>query len=251
MERNYILFIDSGIGGLSTLKTALKMIKANIIYYADNLHAPYGKHNKDEIFEYLKNIISLNLEKYKIKLVVLACNTATTSSIKSLRAYFKNITFIGTEPAIMLAKTLNFKNIACIATKTTIEQYKYEELCIKSNAHITSIPLPNFATAIENYFTSPTIYNKLEIIKTIFYIKSMLTDCDCLVLGCTHYVLIKEILKSYINIPLIDGNIGTCKMIEKLSKKSSKSTYKLCFSNYNPELKRKYIKILKQTLAKL
>ena len=250
MRKKYILFIDSGIGGISTLCSAIKKINNNYIYYADNLHAPYGKLSKTQIFTYLKNIISLLKQEYNISVVVLACNTATTSAINNLRESFKDITFIGTEPAVMLAKKLNYKKIACIATLATVKQEKYLELCNSLNAYVKHISMPNLATNIEKYFFNPSINNYIDILKDIFYIKSKITDCDCLVLGCTHYVMIKDILKKYISIPLIDGNNGVVNLLLKTQKSLEKSSVMIFLSNNSNELKQKYIKILNQTLAK-
>ena len=254
MRKDYILFIDSGIGGLSTLSTIIKHKKYRYIYYADNLHAPYGAINQQQIYEYLKNIINLATQKYSIPIVVLACNTATTAAIDKLREHFSNITFVGTEPAISLAKNLKYKNIACIATNSTIKQNRYWVLTNSLNIPIKSIAMQNLATKIEKYLLNQTIKNYFELLKDIFYVKSKIKECDCLVLGCTHYVLIKDLLKEYIHIPLIDGNTGVSNTITNLMSKrideSTKNSLKIFLSNDTNELKQKYIKILKQTLAK-
>ena len=123
MKKEYSLFIDSGIGGLSTLAFTQKILKANYIYFADNKNAPYGSHTKNEILKYLTKIISNVQNKYPLKMVVLACNTATTSAVKQLRNLF-DIPIIGTEPAITLAKNNGYNHVFALTTETTKKQLK-------------------------------------------------------------------------------------------------------------------------------
>ena len=111
MKNEYILIYDSGIGGLTTFSNIIELCpKQNYIYFADTKNAPYGNKCKSELqLLILKNIKSL-LKKYNIKLIVLACNTATTSSILFLRKELP-IPIIGTEPNIKSPQNGNYKNI--------------------------------------------------------------------------------------------------------------------------------------------
>ena len=118
MKKEYILVIDSGIGGLSTLCEIYKVLPANYIYFADNKNAPYGKHKKEDVYNFLETIIGSVCLKFKVSMVVLACNTATTTSIEKLRDKFTGIKFIGTEPAIKLAGSFGNKKILSVATPT-------------------------------------------------------------------------------------------------------------------------------------
>ena len=111
MKKEYILVVDSGIGGLSILAQMLKLFNSNIVYFADNKHCPYGSHSRAEILNFLVKIIDKIRKKYNLKIVVLACNTATTSAILHLRKKYKDLVFIGTEPALNLANQLNYKQI--------------------------------------------------------------------------------------------------------------------------------------------
>ena len=149
MKKEYILVIDSGAGGLSTLCEVYKRISANFIYFADNKNCPYGSHKKKEIFGFLKNIIDEVLKKYYVSLVVLACNTATTSSISKLRNAYPNLVFVGTEPAIKFASSLGYKKILMISTPVTAEQKKYIELKSSLDCEIVSLKMQGFANHIE------------------------------------------------------------------------------------------------------
>lgn len=252
MKKNYVLFIDSGLGGISTLSIAIKKCPYNYIYYSDNLHCPYGEKSSDKIYKYLENIILLLSKKYSFNIVVLACNTATTSAIKKLRANFPKLTFIGTEPAIALAKKNGYKNILCLATPATIKQQKYKILVNSLKINISSVPLKNLAKNIDEFFLTGSLKSKFEIIKYIFFIKSRSKNKDCIVLGCTHYILLRELFFRYITIPILDGNVGVSNMLKsKLSNNyTSKTTIKFIFSYNCNNLKQKYIKILNQILAK-
>lgn len=93
-------FLDSGLGGLSVVKEVKKLLpRENIEYFADNLRQPYGEKNQDELIDYTLQIISFLIKK-KIKICVIACNTATAASLKKAREYF-SIPIIGViQPAV-------------------------------------------------------------------------------------------------------------------------------------------------------
>ena len=167
MKKEYILFIDSGTGGLSTLCEVYKMISANFIYFADNKNCPYGSHKKNEIFGFLKGIIDKVRSKYNVKLVVLACNTATTSSIFKLRRTYPGLTIVGTEPAIKLAETLGFKNILMISTPVTAKQKKFKSLKLSLNSKVVALKMPTFAKDIENYLAETVIHDETALARLL------------------------------------------------------------------------------------
>ena len=256
MKKDYVLFIDSGIGGLTTLAESVKLLKANYIYYADNNNAPYGNHTKSEIFSYLKNIISSLLNKYNIKIIVLACNTATTSAITKLRISFKEIVFIGIEPAVKLANKLGFDEIFCVVTPTTKKQKKFKTLTniISSKTLLYSPKM--LALRVENYYTNKTVANFYNLIKEIYLLAHESKNIPCIVLGCTHYVFVKEYLNKLTHKTIIDGNLGVSKQVQSVYEKlnlspAHKST--IIFFVSNPAIcsKEIYKKIFTEILAKV
>lgn len=254
MKKEYILFIDSGVGGLSTLAETIKLFPCNYIFYADNAHAPYGSHSKSEIYEYLKEIIDNLLKSYRIRLVVLACNTATTSSIEKLRKTFSNILFIGTEPAIKLASDLGYKNILCLATPLSSKQEKYIKLASLQSSSIFTLAIRDFANNIQHFKLYDSIQNYFNLIKNIALIKKYESKYDAIVLGCTHYVLVSDIIRKYLSRPLVDGNVGVAKNINNICLKNqikpinrTNIIFK-CSNNCTLETQ-KYKKILSQILA--
>ena len=240
-----ILFIDSGIGGLTTLVETLKIINTNVIYFADNKFAPYGTKSETFLKNRLTQIINRITKQYNISTVVLACNTATTSSIAYLRNKFNNICFIGTEPAYKTAINLTFKNPLLIATPQTINQLS------SKNIPIHLVPKHSLASTIESNHIEKNPISNYNILKEIYILCKQIKKHDCLILGCTHYIFIKDKLSKIIKIPIIDGNQGVAKQISKnYCHESLKfSTVKIILSNKKCGSLQKYKKILKQILA--
>jgi len=254
MEKEYILVIDSGLGGLSVLAELVKILPANYLYYADNKNCPYGAKTKEEITLVLTQIICEMSSKYHLKMVILACNTATTSAIDSLRTTFKNLIFIGTEPAIKFAEKLHYENVLALTTPTTAEQDKYKQLQLSLKNNIKTLKMKTLAMKIEQFFKNHTILNALRLKKELFFIKNHAKNHDCIVLGCTHYVLIKRLIEKYTHKPVIDGNSGIANQAQKClqfsqSKPLDKSNVTLFCSSGNNSDKQIYKKILSQILA--
>lgn len=199
---------DSGVGGITIWKKIVSQLpNENTIYLADNKNAPYGFKSKEEILTYsIKNTEYL-LSKNS-KLIVVACNTATTNTIDSLRKKFPHVSFIGVEPAIKPAaiQSIN-KRIAVLATYNTLHS---KEFCqaIKQpymeNIKLTLIVGSGLVPLIEE-----NKLNSLQMQELIRkYTQEMITaDIDQLVLGCTHYPYIKDYLQKALpkNITIIDS----------------------------------------------
>lgn len=253
--KKYILFIDSGIGGLSTLAECIKKINYNYIYYADNKHSPYGSHSKKEILKYLIEIIEKIKQKFNLASIVIACNTATASAIDDLRKQYKNMEIIGTEPAIFYASKLHYKNILSLTTPLTKSLMRYKKLIKKTNLNIHTLSLPNLATDIENFYLNSTFFNRYLLLKSVTSILNKVKKFDCIVLGCTHYIFLKPFFKQFNYNKIIDGNNGIANnltnkiFISNTAIFNKKTCLKIKLSNKNYILSKKYKKILSQTLA--
>ncbi len=210
MDKKIGIF-DSGIGGLTTLEEIKKLLpNENYIYYADTKNNPYGEKSKEELCSITENIVNYLLER-DVKLIVIACNTATTNCIEYLRNKFKNIEFVGTEPAIKVACDNNYKNTLVLATPSTINSERTQSLLeknIKENENFYLIPCEGLANAIEKK-DDDKINELLDK-----YLKDY-KNIDSIVLGCTHYPIIKDKIQKYFpNAKLIDGNIGVAKRVK-------------------------------------
>jgi glutamate racemase len=194
INNNPIGLFDSGIGGTSIWSAIHKLLpNEQTIYLADSKNAPYGKKSKDEIIALCVKNTEFLLEK-NCKLIVVACNTATTNAIKELRAKY-NIPFIGIEPAIKPAATNSkTQTIGILATKGTLSS----ELFNKSLElyHETTI-VEQVGYGLVELIENGEI-NSPEMIKLLHsYLDPMVEkNIDFLVLGCSHYpYLIPQIEK--------------------------------------------------------
>lgn len=124
-------FFDSGVGGATIFKEAVNNIDAEYYYFADNLNMPYGVKKKEEVVKFSFDVVD-KLVKKGCKIIVIACNTATSVAIKKLREKYEDIVFIGTEPAVKPAiENSNGKRVLVTATTITINGEKLQTLIEK------------------------------------------------------------------------------------------------------------------------
>ncbi len=195
MSKQPIGIFDSGVGGTSIWKELnLLLPHENTIYLADSKNAPFGEKTKEEIIALSKKNIDLLLSK-NCKLIVVACNTATTNAVKLLRETY-NIPIIGIEPAIKpAALQTKTKAVGILATKGTLSSELF---------HKTTDLFTNGVDVIEQVgeglvqLIETGMINSQEMTSLLkMYIKPMLdANVDYLVLGCTHYpYLIPQLLE--------------------------------------------------------
>lgn len=186
MSKLPIGIFDSGIGGTSIWKEIHKLLpNENTIYLADSKNAPYGPKGKDAIIE-----LSIKNTEYLLnkncKLIVVACNTATTNAIEYLR-YTYDIPFIGIEPAIKPAALQTKTNaIGILATKGTLSSALFSKTSELFTNDITVIE--QVGEGIVELIESGQLYSDAMTTLLKTYLKPMITaQIDYLVLGCTHY----------------------------------------------------------------
>lgn len=225
---------DSGKGG-TTIMAAIKELLPDkeYFYIADSKNCPYGEKSDEE----LQKIVIKNVEILKnwgAKIIIIACNTATVKCISTLRQKYPEISFVGTEPAIKLATGTDAKNILVLATPGTVKSERTHQLLTenqKKGQNITLVPCPGLADTIENSIQLAPDYQPLPLTKaakdvinnklrTLF--QDVETTPDIIVLGCTHYSLIKPEIQSFFKTSqIIDGNSGvahrTAAIVNKLS----------------------------------
>lgn len=201
---------DSGIGGLTVLEE-LKIVLPNedYLFYADSKNCPYGEKSDKELYDITSNIVDYLISN-NCKIIVIACNTATTRCIKYLRDKYKDMTFIGTEPAIKVACDRDYKNILVMATPATIASERTSILVNdnkKEYENIYLVPCEGLADAIET-----DNFKKQEEIISSIYNEYKDKDIDAIVLGCTHYPHIKDLISKYFtNAELLDGGNGVAR----------------------------------------
>lgn len=197
---------DSGLGGLSILKALLKILpNENYLFYEDSIHNSYGEKSEEELLLITTKIVEY-LRSKKCKIIVVACNTATTSCIEKLRKKYPEMIFVGTVPAIKVATDRHFKNTIILSTTYTSQSKRVSELirnCKQKGHKMTIVSGDNLANLIEN--------NQKEEIRKLLREKLMpyQEEMDSIVLGCTHYPLIKEEFHSlFPKVELLDGSLG-------------------------------------------
>lgn len=241
-NNNPIGLFDSGIGGTSIWKEIHQLLPSeNTIYLADSKNAPYGQKSKDEIIELSIKNTEFLLDQ-NCKLIVVACNTATTNAIKELRDKF-DVPFIGIEPAIKPAATNSqTQKIGILATKGTLNS----ELFYKNVEKFQDITIIeqigyNLVTLIENgEMNSPEMTKLLEE-----YLTPMIDqNIDYLVLGCTHYPYLIPQIKKIIpkNIKIIDSGEAVARQTKSILenkvgfRNSLEKSTQIFYTNANPKV---------------
>lgn len=214
--------IDSGIGGVTVLKEILKVIpNGHYIYYSDSFNNPYGDKSKLDLLNILSEIV-IFLKNKGCSIIVLACNTASCVCAKELREKFKDITFIAIEPAYKMVYDYNpLGKTLVMATKGTIESEKFQKLYLKYNNNNTILyPALGLASLIEEGNTLKIEeYLKTHILK--------FKGVSNVVLGCTHYPLIKDMIRKYLgDVVFFDGARGvSLELKRQIEKKEIKLSF--------------------------
>lgn len=194
MDKRPIGMFDSGIGGLTVLKEVKRLLpNEEIIYLGDTKRFPYGSKSKDAIIEASRNCVKYLIEK-NVKLIVIACGTATSQSLDVLKKEF-DIPIIGIiEPTVdYLQKNVKGKEtIGVIATQGTIRSNAWEDKIIEKlpNVKVNSEETPLLATMAEQGWTN----NKVAKYTIKEYMKCF-KKINRLVLGCTHYPLFELLIR--------------------------------------------------------
>ncbi|WP_242082743.1 glutamate racemase [Aestuariivivens sediminis] len=203
MNTDPIGIFDSGVGGTSIWKEIHRLLPLeNTIYLADSANAPYGSKSKEHIIDLSIKNTELLLEK-NCKLIVVACNTATTNAIDYLRQTY-SVPFIGIEPAIKPAALhTKTQTIGILATKGTLSSALFSKTSTLFTSNIKVIE--QIGDGIVELIESGKLYTDEMISLLKLYLSPMLdANIDYLVLGCTHYPylipLLLDLLPSHVKI---------------------------------------------------
>lgn len=213
MNNKKIGIFDSGLGGLSILNELVNILpNEDYLFYEDSINNPYGEKNDEELFSITSNVVDYLLEN-DCKIIVIACNTATTSCMKKLREKYENAIFVGTVPAIKMAYDSKCKNTLLLATPYTIKSERVQELLEEYTASDQSI----FVTSGENLANLIELDKKEEIDNLLNKILLPYKDkIDSIILGCTHYPLVKNTIEEILpNVEILDGSIGVAKEVKR------------------------------------
>lgn len=213
---------DSGLGGISVLAELIKALPSEqFVYFADTLHSPYGTKPED-VVRSLSVKVTEFLAFIGIKSLVVACNTATSAAIHEIRKMCP-FPVIGMEPALKPAVELGLAGkILVMATPLTLKSRKFNEHVhhYQHRAEIVPVPCVGLVEIIERNHSGGQ-----EVAAYLSHLFSPVNkrDISAIVLGCTHYVLIKkEILHALGDaITVIDGNCGTARHLRSVLQNTS------------------------------
>lgn len=203
---------DSGLGGLTVL---FNLNNSNeYVYVADQKNNPYGEKTIEQLLDYSKKIVDFLISKGCDKIVI-ACNTVSANVSNELRKIYNEIEIIDviteTVKLINSEKYEKVKKILLIATEKTIESNMYQKLI---NKEVKGIATKDIVPAIEN------LASKKEIIKIIDrYLEKEKGKHDAILLGCTHYPIIKKEIEKYLQIKSIDSISAVSKYVDNISTK--------------------------------
>ena len=189
---------DSGVGGLTVMREISRQLpRENIIYFGDTARVPYGSKSKNTIIRFSEQIIRF-LQTKQVKAIVIACNTASALALDVVKEQFEipiiGVVTPGAKAAI--AATVNQK-IGVIGTDATVQSGVYTKIIKESAPQITVVEkaCPLFVPLVEEGFKEHTV--TLEIIE--YYLASMkATDIDAMILGCTHYPLLRSRIRHFL-----------------------------------------------------
>jgi len=191
---------DSGIGGL-TVANAIKKALPNesIIYFGDTKHLPYGEKSSRAINEYSKKICDFLIKK-NCKMIVIACNTASSVAYQNIKESCPDTTIVNViDPVVRyLSKETNSKKVGIIGTKGTINSGVYSKKIKEKNPNteVSTLATPLLAPMIEEGFINDTIS---QTVINNYLENPALKGIEKIILACTHYPLIENIVKKFYN----------------------------------------------------
>lgn len=214
MKDRAIGIFDSGVGGIGVLTRAQQLLPAeNYIYYADTANFPYGNGNPAAVQLCVDEATEIMVGR-GVKALVVACNTATSIAIHTLRARY-DFPVLGMEPAVKQAVNhCRGQRIAVVATPLTLQEKKFQDLFdkLRGEGELLLLPAPGLANLVEEgQYRSEAARQ---------YIRRLFADVgtlDGVVLGCTHYLYVAPLIREcYPQAAIFDGGDGTVRHLRRL-----------------------------------
>ncbi len=224
VKDNYIVFLDSGVGGLTYLSPAVeKLPDERFVYVADNANFPYGGRSYENLTEIVFDVTARVVDAFDPKAVVIACNTASVVTLSALREKF-GIPFVGVVPAIKPAAGLSKSAIGLLATEATVNSRYTDDLIAEFAG---SLPVKKFAGIkivdfVENDFMESSEDEIISVLRPAadFFIREKI---DSLVLGCTHFLFVKKQLEKLMGpgVRIVDSVEGVVNQLARIIDRNS------------------------------
>jgi len=214
MDNRPVGFLDSGLGGISVLGEALRILpKEDFVYFGDTRNIPYGDKPPEAVYQYthaaVEQLISLGC-----KAIVIACNTATSVAAAQLRQELP-LPIIGMEPALKPASLLpGDGRVLVMATRNTLKLPKFQALMALYGQNAIPLPCSGLMECVEaGELSGPRVESLLEELFQPYRNEPV----KAVVLGCTHYPFLRQTISRFFSTDtaLIDGNLGTVKQLRR------------------------------------
>ena len=214
---------DSGIGGLTVLKTFLKEYPNNeYIYYGDTLNLPYGNKTNEELLHLSDKAVKFLINK-NVDIIIIACGTVSSNCLDYLKNKYNIPIYDIISPTLEYLNNSNYQNIGVIATNRTIDSHIFKN---NLNKNIYEINTPELVPIIES--------NNLDNLDNILdiYLEEYKNKIDVLVLGCTHYPIIYNNIDKYLNnrVLLLDMSIPLINKISNNNLSNNKQSINIYYS---------------------
>lgn len=210
---NPVGVFDSGVGGIGTLSALRRELpQEDFLYFGDTLHAPYGTKPREEVMACVTRVMTHLLSNH-VKAVVIACNTATAVAAKELRETY-DLPILGMEPALKPAHAMRHGgSILVLATPMTLRLEKFQQLYARYGEGAIPLPCPGLMELVEQEANEQARRYLLELLHPYD-----LRTVDAVVLGCTHYVFLRPLLREILpeNVQVLDGNEGTARQLRRV-----------------------------------
>lgn len=250
MDNRPIGFFDSGLGGLTCIPNLMKLLpKEKIIYFGDTARTPYGSKAVSTIKKFSRQIADF-LVNHGAKMIVIACNTVSATCLSDLRQRYPDIPIIGViQPAAeRIVKTCSTMNkVGIIGTKATIRSSAYKEQVHSLNDELDlyETPCPAFVPLIEEGI----IQNDIMDLTIKYYMDDFILEnrLDTIVLGCTHYPLIRSNIKRlYPTLRIINPSEEVAYSIKRTLKRENMLTEDSDFENvfYASDLSENFVNMI-------
>lgn len=231
MKKKRIVFVDSGSGGLHIMAKVQKLMPHyELIYIADTFNAPYGNKSRSKLLQISRSLVEYITSHYNPEIIVLACNTLTMNTISRLREEFFRTKFVGVEPALKQARIYGGDTII-FATKSTLKNYKqlnkkitaelksqYEENNLEyvDDDKVFRIKSKDCASLVDNNLED---LSRLKPYLENLFSKPKYKNVENIVLGCTHFVAIKEEINDiFERVRFFDGTVGVANRIRDIAR---------------------------------
>lgn len=211
---------DSGVGGLTVIKTLKNILKKeDIIYIGDNYNCPYGNKTVAQLYGYASKIVEYFISQ-NVKLIVLACNTTSANVLDQLQENYPDVKIIGViDATVSDFISQGFTSTLIIATEATIKSHKYSDEILKQNQNIKIFAkaTPALVPLVESGIYKNGIFDTLHE-----YLDEYKGKVESIILGCTHYPILTGQIETVMpSVKCISSSHAICYEVEKYLKENN------------------------------